>query len=109
MSMIDKVKSRVGKIRGQGILRQKLGKGQMKLGSGSIMAKAKTRVDRVTAKIKERKPGLVAKVKEFKPGGKIKELLSAAVVDRTGKERDMSVSSDRPPHPYNSRNLSVEW
>ena len=99
MSVVEKVKSRVGKIRGQKL------KGQMKIGSGSVMVKAKTRIDRVTAKIKERKPGLVAKVSEFKPGGKIKELLSPAVVDRPG----MSVADDRPAYPYNGRNISVEW
>lgn len=86
---------KLGGLRGQGF----------KLGGGTMIEKAKSRVQGITAKIKERKPGLVTKIKEFRPGSRIKDILSPAVVDQPG----LSVVTDRPAKPYDGKNISVEW
>jgi len=105
MSVVEKVKTRIQKVTGRKILRGQGARGQMKLGGGAIMEKARSRINIVTAKIRERRPGLASQVKEFKPGSRIRELLSGDIVAGRG----MAVETDRKPKPSDSRNISVEW
>lgn len=101
----EKVKTRVREITGRRALR-----GQVRVGGGAMIEKARQRAEQVTARIKERKPQIIPKIKEFRPGERIKEILApqgsgyrSAVVDRPG------MSVEGTPTVEDRRNIVVEW
>ncbi|MBA7663269.1 hypothetical protein ES703_71308 [subsurface metagenome] len=114
MSLREKARSRVQKMRGQvqGVRGQAGVRGQ-RLGGGQLVEKVKTRANRVSSRIQERKPNLFPQIKEFSPGTRLRQILSpqqdlsGGSVTRLGT--GISVEAEIPPKVRDNEHIAIEW